>query len=378
MNKKIFILAGEASGDMHASILVRGLKKLDPGLSFAGVGGRKMSDEGVSLLYDSAQFSSMGIIEPLLKLRFYRNALKNIIKYITDEKVDSVILVDYPGFNIHLAGRLKKEYNIRIIYYISPQIWAWHYSRIKKIKKFVDAMIVFYPFEEKMYRKERVRSFFLGNPLVDIVTEKLEKSADLNIEIKHPCIALLPGSRVSEINSHLPTMLRAAAKIGKRYNGTFLLPVLKGEASGIVERVIGKAEFKGLDIIPVTDNTYRAIEKADLVITSSGTATLETAILGKPMIVIYRVGLLSEFLARFIFKIKIISLVNIISGKMICPELTQRDFNPDRIYSEARGLLESSENYNKMLMEIKLLNEKLGGGGAAVRIADKVFSLINE
>ena len=378
MKKNIFILAGEASGDLHASILVRGIRELDGGLSFSGVGGPKMSDEGVSLLYDCTQFSSMGIVEPLLKLRFYRNALKNILNHISEKNIDTVILVDYPGFNLHLAGRIKKKLKVKIIYYVSPQIWAWNYSRIKKIKKYIDAMIVFYPFEHEMYSREGVRSFFLGNPLVDIVADNLNKADELNIKIEKPCIALLPGSRVSELNNHLTILLRAAAMIKQKYNGTILLPVLKGDASRIVGQELAKPEFKSLNVIPVIGNTYRAIEKADVVITSSGTATLETAILEKPMIVIYKVGILVEALAKIIFKIDIISLVNIIAGKRICPELTQRNFNPERIYYEVCRIIDNKKIYNDMVDDIIAVKKMLGGGGAVKRISDKMLLLINE
>jgi lipid-A-disaccharide synthase len=180
LKKKIFIMTGEASGDIHGGMLVNALKKLTNSLDFYGVGGSKLQKERVKLLYDYADFTSMGIIEPLFKLRFYKRALKNIRNFILSNKINTVILIDFPGFNLLLAKKIKKYINnIKIIYYISPQIWAWHYSRIKKIKRYIDAMVVLYPFEEEMYRRENIRAYFSGNPLVDTVSEKLSKAPNI-------------------------------------------------------------------------------------------------------------------------------------------------------------------------------------------------------
>lgn len=198
MKNRVFIMTGEVSGDLHASRLVRSLKALDNSIDFYGVGGCEMEREGVSLLYNISQFEAFGIVQPILNLRFYKNALNSIRRFIQEKSIDTVILTDFPGFNMMLASRLKKD-NVKVIYYISPQIWAWRYSRIKKIKKYIDAMIVLYPFEETLYRKEEVRAFFEGNPLVDIVDERLRENNDIDEKISSPCICLLPGSRISEI-----------------------------------------------------------------------------------------------------------------------------------------------------------------------------------
>lgn len=378
MKKKLFILAGEASGDLHASMLVRGLKDLESDLDFTGVGGEGLKAEGVDLIYDCSQFSSMGIIEPLLKLSFYRNAFKNVVDYIIQNDIHTVILVDYPGFNLRLAERLKKIPDINIIYYISPQIWAWRYSRIKKVKKFVDAIIVFYPFEEEMYKREGVKACFLGNPLVDIVREKLVNSDEIVIDGRRPCITLLPGSRMSEIKKHLRIMVEAAKLIDNKYSCSFLLPVLGGETRKLVEDELSKADHEGLDLNFIFDNTCRAIEKADLVIACSGTVTLETAIIGKPMIVIYKIGVLSEIAARLLVSIKDISLVNIVAGRRICPELLQKDCTPERIFHQADRLLGSREEYDKMAEEIIRVKSLLGSPGAIDRISKEVLCLISE
>jgi lipid-A-disaccharide synthase len=376
MQKKVFMVAGEASGDLHGSMLVRHIKKKYRGFTFYGVGGRELEKEGMQILYNCSEFTAMGIVEPLLKIRFYKKALGDISSFIISNGINTVILIDFPGFNLRLARILRKR-GIRIIYYISPQIWAWHYSRIKTIKKYVHAIIVFYPFEADIYEREGVRAYFVGNPLLDIVSEKLERGAKLNLNLNKPAIAILPGSRISEAERHVAPMLEAAKLIGERYRCTFILPVLSGGVRSLVEKSIDKYAHEA-DIRLILDNTYRAIEKADILITSSGTATLEAAILGKPMVIIYRVGIIFELLARIFVRVQNISLVNIVAGKRICPELLQREVTAERIFEETAKLLDDEKLRDRMKHEIELVREKLGSPGAIGRIADLVVSLIEE
>lgn len=376
--KRIFIMAGEASGDLHGSMLVNSLKKLDDKLIFFGVGGIKLEQEGTALLYNYSQFSSMGFLQPVFKLWFYRNMLKKIPSFIIDNGIDTTILIDYPGFNLLLAERLKRN-GIRVIYYISPQIWAWHYSRIEKIKRYVDAIIVIYPFEEKMYRDEGIRSFFVGNPLIDIVSDGVRKGKAINFRTKPPCIGLLPGSRVSEVKRHLQPMLQAAGMLGRRYKGSFVLPTLKGDVLELIEKELKKSAFKEIDIHLVVDNTYKAIETADILIISSGTATLEAAILKKPMVIVYRVDFITEILARILIrKIDNISLINILSGDRVCPELLQRDVNAKKIYKEVCKILNNKVLYDNTIEKISLARNELGQEGSIERIARVVLSLIYE
>ncbi len=376
MQKKVFIVAGEASGDLHGSMLVRHIKKKHRGYAFYGVGGRKLEKEGMQILYDCKEFTAMGIVEPLLKIRFYKKALGKISSFIIKNGINTVILIDFPGFNLRLARILRKR-GIRIIYYISPQIWAWHYSRIKTIKKYVHALIVLYPFEAEIYEKEGIRAYFVGNPLLDIVSEKLEREAKLNLGLHKPAIAILPGSRISEAERHMAPMLEAAKLIGQRYRCSFIVPVLSGDVESLVEKSIDRYAHE-TDIRLILDNTYRAMEKADIIITSSGTATLEAAILGKPMVIIYRVGIIFELLARIFVRVKNISLVNIVAGRRICPELLQREVTAERIFEETAKLLDDEKLLNKMKHEIELVREKLGSPGAIERIADLAVSLIEE
>jgi lipid-A-disaccharide synthase len=375
--KKIFIMTGEASGDMHGSMLVRAIKKTDKSLDFYGVGGSKLKKENVNLLYNYANFTSMGIIEPLLKLRFYKVALQNILEFIVSNRIYNVILIDFPGFNLLLAKKLKKYAgDIKIIYYISPQLWAWHYSRIKKIKKYVDAMIVLYPFEEEMYRKEGINAFFTGNPLVDIVSKKIDTAKGLVPRSGKMIIGLLPGSRVSEVKRHLQPLLNAAQLLQKKYNALFVLPLAGGNAELYVKKVLKTSQYKQLNLKLIRNNTYKAIEKCRFVIISSGTATLETAIIGRPMVVIYKVDFLSELTARLVLKIKNIALVNIVAGKKICPELLQRNATATKIFAEVSKYLDNKEKMNEMINEIRKVRNKLGRPGAMKRIAKLMLSLI--
>ncbi|MDY6933415.1 MAG: lipid-A-disaccharide synthase [Spirochaetota bacterium] len=377
MNKKIFIMAGEASGDLHGAMIVRSLKGLDNHINFYAVGGPELRKESVFLLYRSAQFEAFGVVEPLFRLHFYRRALIDITTFIHKEGIETAILIDSPGFNLLLARRLKQD-GIRVIYYISPQIWAWYYSRIKRIKKAIDAIIVLYPFEEEIYRREGIKSFFVGNPLVDKVMEGLEKGDSINVKVKKPCICIMPGSRISELRRHLSPMLQAVVKLKQRYNASFLIPLLSEEAEAFVKEEVRKLKNSEIEINLVIDNTYKAIEMADLLIVSSGTATLEAAIIGKPMVIVYKIGLISEIIARILVKVDHISLVNIVAGKRLCPELLQRDVNGERIYEEACKILDNRELYKNMIEDLKGLKEKLGQPGAIGRIAKLILSLIGE
>ncbi len=378
--KKIFVMTGEASGDLHAQILIRELKTLDKSLMFSGVGGDRMREESVELLYDYARFTGIGMVEPLFKLLFYKKALKKIIKYISDSKIDVVILVDFPGFNLLLAKRLRQSNitNVRIIYYISPQIWAWHYSRINSIRKNIDAIIVFYAFEEDLYKKEGVRVFFEGNPLIDKVNETLKEAEKLDSIPGRPLICLLPGSRDTEVKKHLAPMLDAALLLQERYGSGFLLPLLKGNSDNIIRGIPDDPHYNKLNIKLVNNNTYRAIEQSDFLITSSGTVTLEAAIIGKPMIVIYKVDILSELIARLVLKVDNIALVNIVAGKRICPELLQRDVNGREIFREVSGFVDDPALMNEMKREIDIVRSRLGSPGAVNRIARTVLSLVYE
>lgn len=377
MKSEIFILAGEASGDLHGAMLVKQIAGTYPGYTFSGIGGSELKRAGVHLLYDYADFTAMGIVEPLLKIRFYARALREIPALIRSRNISTAILIDFPGFNLRLARKLAEQ-QVRVLYYISPQIWAWHYTRIRQIRKYVHAIIVFYPFEEELYRSAGVRAYFLGNPLVDIVQQRLASAGSLNETLSKPAIALLPGSRISEAKRHLYPLLGAAKLLWERYGGTLLVPVLSGITGDFISDRVQEIRSTGVDIRILFDNTYRAIERADLLITSSGTATLEAAILEKPMIVIYRVGILFEILARIFVKVKNISLVNIVAGRQICPELLQRAASAQRIFHEACTLLDNPEILGKMRKEIRMVKRKLGDPGAIERIAKKVVSLIEE
>ncbi|MFH0975755.1 MAG: lipid-A-disaccharide synthase [Spirochaetota bacterium] len=375
--QKIFIMAGEASGDMHGGLLVNAIKKLSKDIGFYGVGGENLNKEKVKLIYNYKDFASMGMIEPLLKLSFYKKALNNILEFVLSKGINTVILIDFPGFNLRLAEKLKKS-NIQIIYYISPQIWAWHYSRIEKIKKYVDAMIVLYPFEEEIYRKEGVKVFFAGNPLVDLVSSGLSGARSTAAGSTGRCIGILPGSRLSEVKRHLPAMLDAAVILQKKYGASFLLPLIKGEAIDFVKLYMSNPAYSELKIRIISDNTYKAIKKCDFIIISSGTATLETAIIGKPMIVVYKIDLFSELIARLVLKIKNIALVNIVAGKRICTELLQRNVTGKKIFLEVSRYLDNKSLLNDMIKNIADVKRKLGKPNAINRIAKIVLSLLND
>ncbi|HNR89564.1 MAG TPA: lipid-A-disaccharide synthase [Spirochaetota bacterium] len=377
MKRTIFIMTGEASGDLHGAMLVWHIREITDEYQFVGVGGSEMEQAGVTLIDHYSQYSAMGLIEPLKKIRFFQRAFKRITAYIADNAINTVITVDYPGFNLPLAKRLYRH-RPRVIHYISPQLWAWHYSRIHDIRKFFYAVVALYPFEVDMYRAEGVRAYFHGNPLVDSTLAKLADGAPLTVPDSIEYVALLPGSRLSEVSRHIKPLVDAAVILRRERPVEFLVPILSGPSGEFVRRYLADHCPDGLPVHIVENNTQRAIERARIVITSSGTATLETAILETPMIIIYRVSILFEILGTLLVRVKDIGLVNIVAGRRICPELTQRDASGAGIAREAMRLLADPAAYDTMLADIRAVKERLGAPGAIRRIARQFVELIEE
>ncbi len=367
---KYFIIAGEASGDLHGSNLVKEIKKVDPEADIACWGGDKMKEAGARLLVHYRELAIMGFWEVLLKLgKIFRN-MKKCRQQVLEYKPDLVILIDYPGFNLRIAEKLKK-FDFRIYYYISPKVWAWKKSRIKKIKRYIDRMYVIFPFEKAFFEENDYRVHYFGNPLVGTVKEGMAESGGREALIKEhhledkPVIALLAGSRVQEVKRILPVMTGM-----EKY-----LPDYQFVVAGIstIDESLYSAILKDSNIRLVCDSTYRLLSGSDAALVTSGTATLETAIANIPQVVCYRAGRLSYIIARMLLKIRFISLVNLIMDREIVKELIQADLNEKNIVSELNAILPGGRKREAMLEDYSALRKMLAGKDASARIAVDMY-----
>lgn len=376
MPKKIMMIAGEASGDLHGSSLALALKELKPGVELIGMGGEKMVEAGLRSFQDIRELSVIGFLEVLSNLKKFKAVFRLLVKKLDDEKPDVVILIDYPEFNLRFAKEAKRR-GIPVVYYISPQIWAWRKGRVETIKKFVDKMIVVLGFEKDFYAREGVAAEFVGHPLLDSVRPALKMSEFLKRNGLDPAfktIALLPGSRTTEVERNLPVMLKAAKQIKDRFGDTqFIMAKPRGIKDIFYEKLLRRSPVKPA---VVEGYPYDCINAAELVVVASGTATIETAILEKPMLIIYRVSFLTWLIGKMLVKVPFIGLVNIIAGKQIVPELIQFDATPSKIASEASSLFSSPEKMEAMRLRLAAIRAKLGEAGASKRAAQIITKFL--
>jgi len=375
-SKKIMLVAGEVSGDLHGAHLVEAIQEIDPDIEFFGVGGEGLEKRGMKLLRHVHSLSVVGISEAFRKLRTALKALQELKEAMEQERPDLIILIDYPEFNLRLA-RIARQKRIPVLYYISPQIWAWRPGRVKSIAKLVRKMVVLFPFEVPLYQAAGVDVEWVGHPLLDIVRPSLPREEALEqfgIDPEQKTIALLPGSRIEEVIRLLPPMLTSAALLQRAIPKLqFILPLAPG-ISGTDLHPILRDTF--VPITVVNGFSYDVMALSDLIITASGTATLEAAILGKPMVIVYKVSSLSYWVARALIRVKHIGLVNLVAGKEIARELLQKDVNPERITEEALRLLKDPVLYEKTIESMAEVRQSLGEPGAASRAARIVLSLL--
>ncbi|MCL5261295.1 MAG: lipid-A-disaccharide synthase [Gammaproteobacteria bacterium] len=351
--KKIFISAGEASGDMHAAKLVRELLTKDPTLEFIGMGGSLMRQAGVNIIVDSSRLAFVGLVDVLLNFWRILQTLRQLRKELVLQNPDLVILIDFPGFNLPLAKAAKKV-GRKVLYYISPQLWAWRKNRIHKIKKYVDQMAVILPFEVDLYEKAQVKVAFVGHPLVDTAKPTLTKLAakeKFGLSQNAVTIGLLPGSRHSEIKYLLPPILKAAELLAKHFpNVQFVLPLASSLSVEDLAKYLDKSWVK---IHLIKNNTYDAINVCDAAVVASGTATLETTLLNIPFVLIYRGSLINYLAAKMVVQISRLGLCNIIANDDVVIELHQYAVTPKNIYNEIKKILKD-ENY-RLTMQQKML-----------------------
>ncbi len=374
--KKIMLVAGEASGDQHGAELVHAFKKLNSNVTFYGVGGRNMRAAEVDIQVDCAQLAVMGfgdVVKHLPQLIKIFNQLK---KSLAKNPPDLLILIDYPGFNLRLA-KVAKQLGIKVLFYISPQVWAWRQGRVKKIAKVVDHMAVIFPFEVAFYKNQNVPVTYVGHPLTHVVKPSLSVETakqQFGILKNASVIGLLPGSREREIQRLLPTMLQAAEKIKTALpNAQFILPVASTITPAMLQPYLAASQ---INIILVENQTYDAINTCDAVIVSSGTATLETALLLKPMVIVYKVPTLAAMMLKHLVKIKNIGLCNVVAEKRIVPELLQDDVTPDKLSTEILRMLTDEVYRNNMLEELKKVRDKLGVLNGSENVAKLALEML--
>lgn len=374
MSERLLIVAGEASGDMHAAHVVDALRRLRPHIQVDAMGGQALRNTGANIVVDNRDLAVVGLFEVISHYPVIHRALKRLKTHLEDSPPDLLVLVDYVEFNLKLA-RHAKRLGIPVLFYVSPQVWAWRPGRVKKIGASIDMMAVIFPFETRFYEQHGIPVRYVGNPLVGKVkasTPAAEVRNTLGIDASATVVGLQPGSRRSEIQRMLPLFLEAAEKIHATLPDTrFVLPVAPGiDRHAISERVHGDLPISISDAF----NAYDLMQICDAVITASGTATLETALMRTPMVIAYRVSPLSYQIFRRLIRIRDIGLVNIVAEKRIVEEFVQDAATADNIAREILGLLQNPSTRQQMLDAFEQVREKLGNLNGSHEMA----RLINE
>lgn len=371
---QILISAGEASGDMYAARLAAALRERAD-VQLFGMGGPRMREAGVELVADCSEVALVGIVEIAKKYPALKRVWKRLLNEAERRKPRLAILTDFPGFHLRLARALKRR-NVPNVYFVCPQFWAWRPWRANLVRRrFVRGLCIF-PFEEEWYRARGVKADFIGHPLVGSVAARrtrAEFAAAYGLDATRPIVALLPGSRSGEIAHHMPGLMQACRLLHKERPAQFVLAL----APGVKRSQIASYLSAEGAIHVVEDSTYDALGAADLSIVSSGTATVEAALMGAPMIVVYRLAPLTAAIARLLVRTPRFAMVNLIAGRQVVPELVQKDFTPERLASEAKRLLDSPEARTEMRRGLAEVREKLGPPGAVERAADLIAGMLN-
>ncbi|QBG48029.1 lipid-A-disaccharide synthase [Verrucomicrobia bacterium S94] len=368
MKKSILVVAGEISGDLHASKVVSAYKEKTPDTEWWGIGGDHLKAEAVELLQHTDRMGVMGIIEVLKQYRFFKGVLQQILDEVDKRKPEKALLVDYPGFNLRLAPELKKR-GVKVYYYISPKVWAWNKKRIPKMAACIDRLMVIFPFEVELFQGTGLQVDFVGNPLVEQIDEFL-KTEPLDLPWQSDQrIALLPGSRKQEIERILPAILSAAKLLEQKFPDlSFMIASPNERIEKLVKGKISQSLDKPVRLDVVCGNAREVMRQAEAAIVTSGTATLETALIGTPHILVYKTSAFTYWFARSVVKIKHIGLVNIISGKTVCPELIQNAASPEMMVAELEKFMESSAEKSAMLKGYSELRKLLGVRTAAQQV----------
>ncbi len=375
---RIFVIAGEASGDLHGSNLINEIKKRRPEIDIWAVGGEKMAMAGANILIPSQSLSVVGILEVFFHTGPILSSFFKVRKWLRENRPDLLILIDFPEFNL-LMAKFAKGLGIKVFYYISPQLWAWRQGRVKKIKRYVDKMAVILPFEKEFYSRFGINVEYVGHPLLDFLKNKEEYLKGVVFDNKKTLIGLLPGSRKREIETLLPVMLKASVELSKRFKDLqFILPMAPGLSREIKDFIKKKVEETSrlIDLKAEEGITYQVLSNARFSIVASGTVTLEAAILDCPIIVVYKVSRVNTFIGKLIIRVPFVSLVNLIAGKEIVPELLQEKCNEKEIIKASRDLLKNDNRLSEIKKGLKDVRNMLGECGASKRAAEAALALI--
>jgi len=376
-SKNVLIIAGEVSGDLHGASLIRELKKLDSSLKIFGIGGDKMQAEGMELIYHIDKMAFLGFVEVIKHLPFIKKVQRDIIDEVKKRKVREVVLIDYPGFNLNLARKLK-HLDLRLIYYITPQVWAWGKGRVNKIKELFNKVLVVFPFEEKFFKSKNVNAEFVGHPLIQeinsykfLTRDQLNKKFDLDPEKE--ILLILPGSRKQEVESIFPEAIKAANKLSDEFN----MQIVVACSRSIDEKVFyGLTEQKNFNV--VKDYTYDLLKHSKFGIVKSGTSTLEAGLMELPMVIIYKTSILTYKIGKSLVKINNIGMANIILEEQVVPELIQNEANSQKIYVTAKNILLNNALLNQTKLKLRRIKEVLGDKNAPKNAAKIIYSLLNE
>lgn len=371
--RSIMILAGEISGDMHAAGLIRALRKADPSLTFFGIGGPLMREAGVETHYDVKDLAVMGIVEVAKRIFFFRKVFRHMERLAHETRPDAVILVDYPGFNLRFATSAH-ALGLKTIYYICPQVWAWKQGRIPTMVRVLDRLMAIFPFEPKVFEGMSLKVDFVGHPLVDEIQEALHTPLMPLPWAGEPQIGLFPGSRHHEIDRILPPMLGAACLIEKQFpNASFVIPTPSEEIERHVRCVATRLSQRPTHWNIIRGDARQVFRQSRAALVKSGTATMESALVGCPAVITYSVAPLTYWIAKRMVKIKFAGIANIIANRYICPELIQFEATPEALARELIPLLTDSPERQAMMQGYAEVRALLGEGGAAQRAAKVVL-----
>ena len=371
------IITGEVSGDLIGGSLIRELKSLNPDLYVNGIGGDRMKSEGMEVLYHTDQMAFLGFAEVVKHLSFIWRVQNNLIDVIKKEKINCVVLIDYPGFNLSIAKKLK-PLGVKVIYYVSPQLWAWAKGRVKKVRRLVDKMLVVFPFEVEFYQKENVKVEYVGHPLVERINQYKFLSRDeffskFNLDKQKEILLVMPGSRKQEVKAIFPEIIVAAVRLAKQFN----LQVVVARSKNIDEKYL-RQNSSSEKYITIEDHNYELMKYSHFGIIKSGTSTLEAGFFALPMVVIYKTNPLTYMIGKQLVKLDRIGMVNILLDEMVVPELIQSDANLENIFNTVSKILSDDQVYENAKIKLGKVREKLGSDGASKKAALSILEILNE
>lgn len=377
-SRTILIVTGEASGDLHGAELARALWKHNRSLEILGMGGERMQKAGVKLIFDNRRLGVMGLVEVIRRFRVVAEAYRTICEQLNGGRIHLVILIDSPDFNLRVAA-VAKQKGIPAVYYIGPKVWAWRAGRVKAMARLIHRILVIFPFEEDLYRQAGVACRFVGHPLLDEIPRDLDPMQlrqQYGVDPKGTVVALLPGSRPQEVRRLLPVMLSAAVEVAAQVPGVaFLLPVAPSIKQEVVAEEVGRWPLR---VKLISGEAPGVLACSDAAIVASGTATLEAALVGTPMVIIYKMAYLTYLVARMLVKVRSVGLVNIVAGQRVVPELLQGAATAERITKELMPLLMDERMRQKTKQALSQVSRQLGPPGASMRAAEEILEILQE